>query len=328
MDPSEVIVHLAQKEGKKLRYRPDDHDPVVPFIRVTGKRLGHIQPFNHIGHDNEARMDFVRHLFTNIIGPSFHTHTPALQGDFNIELHDSYSYLPRGCEEALYTGCMTWSKNRTHNHVVLLPDLYQLSNYGNGSLITPDSFSSWSQKPLDKIGFFGTTTGNRSPLLNQRIQTCVWARDHKDIVDAYITKVAQMSEQDVVQSIGVSAFKDILHDRVSHQDMFKYKFLLDIPGNTASWDRVPLVLQSKSLLFKMPCSDMTWYYPLLHNNTHYVAVGHNSIESNLKYYLANPKEANFIIDCANKFANTFLTGRHALLYTTALMEEAAHNLAA
>jgi hypothetical protein len=329
MDPTDVITLLGQKEGRKLRFRPDDHDPIVPYINLSispsTNAKSTVKGHNHIGHDNESRMPFVENLITNMIAPHMDRETPRLNGDFLFELHDSYSYLPRGDEIALYKGAMTWSKRTQHDHVVLLPDIYQFANYQG--LVSKDPFTSWQSKPLNKIGFYGTTTGNRSPLLNQRINTCIWSLQHRDIIDAYITSIAQMSTSDVVETIGIGTAKQIIHDKVDHASLFKYKFLLDIPGNTASWDRVPLVLQSQSLLFKMPCSDMVWYYPLLHNRTHYVAANHHNMQSQLTYYLNNPKEAQFIIDSANKFYKTFLHGNHAIMYTVALMEEAAHNLA-
>lgn len=329
MDPTDVITLLGQREGRKLRFRPEDHDPIVPYISLysnAAMRKTVVKGHNHIGHDNEARMQFVDHLFTRIIAPHIDINTPTLHGDFLIELHDSYSYLSRGNEHSLYKGAMTWSKRKNHEHTVLLPDIYQLVNYQG--MITKDPFPTHSAKPYDKIGFFGTTTGDRSPRLNQRIQTCIWSLQHRDMLDAYTTSVAQMSEMDILETIGAATMKQIVHDRVSHDDMFKYKFILDIPGNTASWDRVPLILQSNSLLFKMPCADMTWYYPLLHARTHYVAVNHHSMRSQMTYYMNNPKEVQFMIDSANQFHKMFLHGNHATMYMVALMEEAAHNLAA
>lgn len=316
MDISEAIVHLGQSAGSKLKYSLDVDDgnlnKNLPYFHVDSNRR--VRGCNYGHHDNADRMPFICNYLENNVF-KFMDSKFNLQGFFNIELHDSYSYLNNNDN---YEHCLTWSKRKTHHNIILMPDIYQLVNYG-GKLELKDT-SSWDTKS-DKIGFYGTTTGDRDPLYNKRIQTCLWGRDNKSWCDFFIVKVAQIPTSTIYSKI--PNFNSILHPFVNPEYLFKYKFLLDIPGNTCSWDRVPFILNSKSILFKMPCKDMCWYYPLLHNKEHYVSTNLDSLQNMFNFYKNNPNECSFITSQANKFVNNFLKPQHARLYLVSLFEEAS-----
>lgn len=315
MDSLSSVDFLAHHEGRKLKPKQAHQlEQKVPFFQIDtsgGMSVGGFQ-----GHDNADRMLFIAKYFTSQVFPKMESNKMA-QGLYNVELHDTYAYLNNGID---YNNCLVWSKRKADHDVVLMPDLYHLVNYG-GKLQKDIDILSWNdKKPC--IGFWGTTTGDRDPLKNERINVCRWGRDHKDWTDFYITKVAQMEIEHVRKKI--PEFDDIFRSPVTASDMFQHKFLLDIPGNTCSWDRVPQILNSQSLLFKYPCQDMCFYYPLLHNGTHYVEVTLEDMIKKALYYENNHKEAQFIIESANKFALTFLNSSVAERYLVKLLETSAH----
>lgn len=315
MDVDESIRYLGRVAGSQLHpiYTVDTINTNIPYFHVNKERS--ISIYNFEKHDNANRLPFFAQYLVNKVFP-FIDKAYSLEGYYNIELHDTYSYLNNG---HTYQNCLVWSKRKQDTDVVLIPDLYQLVNY-SGKLDEKDALD--FNKKKNKIGFYGTTTGNTNPMLNDRIQTCMWSLDHQDVCDFYITKIAQMTAEDVMNA--VPGFKKVSHPYVNAQYLYNYKFLLDIPGNTCSWDRVPTVLNSKSLLFKWPCTDMCWYYPLLHSKEHYVAVDRNNIISQYNYYMANQQEAISMTQRANKFTNNFLGAAQADKYMVALFEEAVH----
>ena len=305
MDNLDVICTLAQTEAKKFKFGDDR----LPWFEIENNKV--VDNGNHQGHDNADRMGFFCHHLTQHV--LSHLPTANTKTRYSIELHDSNSYLDNSYD---YSGCMVWAKNKKDKGVVLIPDPYQLSNYG-GTLVKDTSV-----KTTDKIGFYGSTTGSRNPVKNERIQTALWSLDHRDIIDCYITNIVQMS-RDTFTSIG-DKHERIMHPFIRLDDMLQYKYLLDINGNTTSWNRVPQILNSKSVLFKLKGTDMSWYYPLLHDGTHFVAVNHHNMRSKLAYCRNNPKEMDFIIANANRFVTSFLKPNHANFYLVSLLEEIQH----
>jgi len=204
----------------------------------------------------------------------------------------------------------------------LLPDLYHILNYNNRLENNPDHYV-WEEKN-NKIGFWGTTTGHMDPLRNRRIQTCLWFDQYDPMhreSDCYITNIAQISYNNIVQK--VPSFERIKKNPVIIPFQYSYKFLLDIPGNTCSWDRVPLILQSHSLLLKMPCDDMCFYYPLLKDSETHVEVTPENVFEKRTYYLQNPNEAKRITREANKLSKVLFRGELAKTYIQTLFKEVA-----
>lgn len=322
MDSTENIIFAARQHAKRFVIVKEDRKGLhadLPGFRLYKNQLGRYEfhGFNYENHDNAERMAFFEFVLKKFIFPNIEKGLD-LSGLYNIELHDSYSYLQN---EFDYSNCLTWSKRKDDFKGVLIPDVYHLGGFGQ-KLGVADSIP-WGKK-VNKVSFFGTTTGDRRPEHNTRIKTCIWSLGHRNTCDFYITKVAQMAVKDVVQAHPL--FEKVYRDPVEPWEVHKYKFNLDIPGNTCSWDRVPLLLNSKTLMFKMPCHDMCFYYPYLQNLLHYVGVSsEQDILQKYNYYMNNQEEAKFMIINANKFVKSYLQQHHAFLYMVSLFEQAAIN---
>ena len=318
MQSYDAIIHLAKEEARHFRpLRDDEVHAKLPYFKLSkqGGAQYKAEVFNHVGHENENRLPwFVSYMMNEVVQ---HVDTNInISGCYQMELHDTYAYLNN---EHDYTNTLVWSKRKSDNHVVLLPDMYHLSGFSNRFDKMRDTVS-FAEK-LSKVAFFGTTTGSLDPTKNTRIQMCRWAQKHRDFTDVYITRIAQIPIAKIVEA--VPEFNDICCPPVPESHMYKYRYCLDIPGNTCSWDRVPAVMNSNSLLFKMPCDDMCWYYPLLHAGTHYVSCNTHDMLSKFTYYQNNRKDVKFITDNAQHFVKQFMHKKHALMYTVALFEEAA-----
>lgn len=314
MNSSDAIEIFAKNEGRRLKFNVFDEK--LPNFTIQNNKITEISNYKY--HDNAPRLQGFAHLLNQQVLPYISAESKISSAKFGIELHDSNSYLENDID---YNNCLVWSRNKKDNKSILIPDYYQLHNY-NGCLAGNVDYYNYISKPINKIGFYGSTTGNRNPILNERISMCIWSVGHRDIIDAYITDVVQMEKSVFLKNIDSSEL--ITKKKISPGEMFKYKILLDIPGNTYSWDRVPMILNSNSLLFRMDCEDYGWYFPLLHNGEHFVSVNKDNMRNMYTYYINNQKEADHIINCANKFVNKFLKSIHAHKYIITMLEEAVY----
>lgn len=323
MEPLEAIVHLAKQEARHLTplRSLEEVNKTIPYFCVTKNddKKYTLQGFNAACHDNADRLPWFLSYMSQQVLPNVDS-AIDVSGYYQIELHDTYVYLDNGKD---YTNTLTWSKHKGDSHVVLLPDCYNIAGYGGrfeaATNKSNQDTTPW-QKKQSKIAFFGTTTGDRDPLKNKRIQTALWALEHREYTDIYITRVAQIDHSIIAKC--VPRFREIYRAPTQEDELFKYKYALDIPGNTCSWDRVPAIMNSRSLLFKAPCDDMCTYYPLLHAGEHYVSVNSYNMQNQFLFYENNPDQAQFITKCANKFRTQYMNGSAALAYTVALFEEA------
>jgi hypothetical protein len=208
-------------------------------------------------------------------------------------------------------GILTFSKNKYRKNV-LVPDVYALNNY-NGMLNIKDTF-----EKKDGIIFAGSSTGNTFNLfLNERLKVCNYAID-KDWLNCKITNIVQTNYNTVKQCY--SECDNFISKFIPVDEQLKYKFILSIDGNTTAWDRVPWVMNSRSLLFRYTTDNMNWYYPLMKEGTHFVECDLNNIESKYMYYLNNPKEVEFIVNNANQFVRDYLTFDKQLEYLKLVLQ--------
>lgn len=318
MDNFEAIEYLAGLQGGHLV--PRRHDELtggLPYLHIRQvHQKWHVEGHNHVGHDNEARMlPLCWYLNTHVL-PRVSSGIDV-SGYYNIELHDSYTYLDRPYDT--YDNVLVFSKDKQHHRAVVVPDMYQMVGYGGPM---PVDALQWHQKQDSIIGAY-TTTGLRTASENERIACCLWSLQHRPFCNLYVTKIAQMPAAEVM---ALPRAREVMSDFIPRQDQLRHKFLLSIKGNTECWDNA-WMLASNSLLLKKQHSDMCWYTPLLRNGTHYSnCVSEQDILTNARHYVENPEEAQFITRNANRFVTDYLTpSTHAMLYWIRLLEAAAEN---
>ena len=130
-----------------------------------------------------------------------------------------------------------------------------------------------------------------------------------------------MSPSDVLDQI--PRFSEIYAKPMQIQDQMKYKYHLTIDGNVSTWN--VWEYKTNSLIFKYESDNMLWYYPMLQNRTHFVEVNNSTIENSYNYYQNNPKEAEFIIQNANRFAKDMFVPEACQFYTISLFDAIANN---
>jgi hypothetical protein len=96
----------------------------------------------------------------------------------------------------------------------------------------------------------------------------------------------------------------VLKPTVSIVDALRYRYMLILDGNTATWTRMAWVLSSNSLLIKHESDFEQWYYPRLMPGVHYLLLRKDF--SNLKELFdwaeSHPKEVQDIISAARKLS--------------------------
>lgn len=288
----------------------DNIDKDLPYFKIDSNK--NIDMFNYKTHDNAPRMPYIcSYILYNII--------PYVKGDltgyYNIQLHDTYTYLN---DDKNYKDVLCFGKFKDEKGPVCLPDCYFLGDW-NGKYNDFKDKLSWQNKK-DKICFYGTTTGNRNPLLNERIQTCLWAID-KPECDFYITNIAQIDQKVLIKTI--PDFFKIYTKRVSMIEQLKYKYHLLIDGNTKKWDVDTYF--TNSLAFSMPSKDMLWYSSLLCDKREFVEVDKDSMINTYLYYQNNPKEVELITSNAQRIAKELFKSSIAREYMIDLFENIASN---
>lgn len=294
--------------------RLEDMDMNIPYIHVYKDMLGKwdIVGHNYEKHDNAPRMGLYKYYFKHAVFPNV---TGDISGYYNIELHDSYTYLNK--PRKIYDNVLTFAKLKDHKKPIMIPDPYMVVSWNNQ--VINDEIK-WVDKK-DDVCFYGTTTGNRDPSKNRRINMCLWSLK-KPNYNFKITNVAQMSEVDIISKIGYTNWNSIYqrqHVPIKDQLFNKFQFLPD--GNTCKFDT--WYFNTNTLNFKDKSMDMLWYYPLMMDKTHYVEVCEYTIDQMRQYYINNPKEACHIIENAKNLYKTLFKPQNHMYYTSLLFESMA-----
>lgn len=333
MNTSDAIGYLARAEGRRIRpvrfekgegEEDQQCTPQVPWMSMDTDAMGRVRitGHGHAGHDNEPRMQFMTDWLTQRVIPLVDPAVrPLLRGRWNVELHDSYSYLPNA---AAYRNCMSFARPAhadASQSVAMIPDPYQIMDFGGiVGAAAQDSIPWAAKEPV--LFFAGSTTGNRYPPLNARVQACIWSLDKPHDARFYITNVAQMSRIDLFSHLPRA--RQCISSPVSIPEHHKYRYQVNIVGNTACWSRVPMIMASQSLMVHLRHRDAMWYYPLLRDGTHFVGVDSLDDMLPLKRSLeADPVRCTSIVRAANAFVQDTMMPHHADAYMAQLLEFSA-----
>jgi hypothetical protein len=298
--PEPSIIQLA-KENAKQYVKPDharilardqeNHHAILQgttFVRP-------IQKMDFEGQWAHGNRKIIEEFFkwVNVRGTSY----------LDISLHDYVGYQSNSKEWP--HSILGFSTKKSDHHNILIPDLYAMQDY-KGS-IQKDI----CQTKIQKLLFIGSTTGKASVQENQRIQLCLYAHN-KPWIEAYISSVVNFNPPNI---------QHILHDPMTIQEQFRYQHLMVVDGNTACWDRLPWVLASKSVCWKMESDHQCWYYPFLKPWVHYIPFTLDNLEETWHRVKDDVELHKKIIANANQFFQTYLTRQAHGIYLYTLLNE-------
>jgi len=318
MNYQEDVQYLAQVNSRSCHpKRLEDIDRTLPYFNIKKNDMGRyaISSFNYENHDNAPRMKLLEQYLSYAVLPNI---DPSLNvaGYYNVQLHDSYTYLNDGKD---YKDVLVFTKYKGDKDPILLPDPYMICNWGN-MLDGINDATPWDAK-AEKVIFCGTTTGSRDPLKNERIDLCTWAKDKRNWLDCYITKVAQMNPAHV-QAV-IPDFSNITKSHISIPDQLNYRYHLAVDGNTCKFD--VWYYKTNNIVMKYPSKEMLWYYPLMQSDVHYVDVNKDNIKSKFDFFNNNKDYAVVMMYNAKKFAQAMFRPIMHQTYTIHLFESMATN---
>ena len=186
--------------------------------------------------------------------------------------------------------CFSCPQNSNH---IPIPDPHIFKHINNKGYFS-ESFDSERFSNKKNKGYFrGSDTGQiLDNLLNQRILFCNKFKD-SDIIDAKITAFHHFNKA-MLAGLGIDINK-ISSNFSSYEEQLQYKYIIDICGNTAAWDRIAWVTASNSILIKIKsdeCLDQCWYWPYIRQNLIVPEIKMEKIEKYLSENLNGQEELN------------------------------------
>jgi Glycosyl transferase family 90 len=159
---------------------------------------------------------------------------------------------------------------------ILVPDAYFLDSHGYAELRARYDAARLPWQSRQAIAFWrGSTTGIRTGEKNweslPRIRLCQLALKHPDVLDAGLSKVVQTWHESDRQQIEAAG---LVRGSVPEDEFLKFKYQIDIDGNSNSWPGLYQRLLTGSPVLKVasPHGYRQWYYDRLQLWTNYVPV--------------------------------------------------------
>ena len=143
------------------------------------------------------------------------------------------------------------------------------------------------------------------------------SRAHPDLVDARFTRFVQGAEANTVLLGG-----GWRSDEVSPADSVRYRYLIDVDGNSSSWSRLRWLLRSGSLVLKQSSEFLQWYYRWLEPRRHYVPIAPDlrDLADVVRWACRADDEAHSIALQGRRFAHARLGRVEAFLYLLAVLD--------
>lgn len=219
----------------------------------------------------------------------------------NIGLHDTYhSNL----------GIMIFAGNKNTENI-FIPDTYAMNNYNN--ILQKDTICFENKK--NKAIFIGSSTGDSNPKYNERLNLCNKYINSTQI-NCYIHNFCQIN-MDLLKN-EYPNYQLFSSNGISIKEQLEYKYIINIDGNTTSWDRIPWIFNSNSLCLKKKSNQISWYYDFMLKDEHYIEFDDDSlIETIINTIPIN--ECQRIIKNANQFVNDYLKNTSHKIYMAKLL---------
>jgi Glycosyl transferase family 90 len=135
-----------------------------------------------------------------------------------------------------------------------------------------------------------------------------------NVFDAKLTNIVQASDAEEARKIREYVdSRGLLSTHVPQIDFVKYRFQIDIDGNSNSWSFLPKLMMGACLL-KVVSRWRQWYYDGLHPWEHYVPVKNDlsDLEEQVAWCLENGEQARQIATNGMKFAHGIVFGNEML----------------
>jgi hypothetical protein len=110
---------------------------------------------------------------------------------------------------------------------------------------------------------------------------------------------------------------------IDRQDMIGYKYILDIDGNSSTWDATAWKLNSGSVLFKTQSNWVQWFYPEFHPWTHYVPIADDfsNIQDQFRWCQSHPNECLHMIRRCKQLFQSVYRNTNVMQYVNRVIDQ-------
>ncbi|MBX7066105.1 MAG: hypothetical protein K1X28_02630 [Parachlamydiales bacterium] len=275
----------------------------------------------HITFAHDEKNLYSRH-FRELLAciKKLNEHVDLPDVDFVVSLEDGFEGNPG------IGPCFVFAKKADVASLILIPDIKALAGYGKLRQMIPDANEThpWEKKEA-KCFWRGSTTGGYSTLATwdrlARAKLVLLSLANPDAVDARFNSVVQC-DPEVPQLMKA---KGLVSKSVSRPDHLKYKYLVDVDGNSCSYERYFWLLLSNSVILKQVTPNIQWYYCALEPYKHYVPVKEDlsDLLEKIEWAKTHDLEAKLIAEEASQFARDNLEPEDTALYLYLLLKEYA-----
>ncbi len=316
--PVRVLMAIQKRAVEEAQfYNPNRRDIRYPDSQVLFEIHNNqiVKTISYIPKDKfQSRLQITSQFIQQVVQQTNY----KINGNFIINLHDKSDLHPN-VNEIVFTKNIQTQK-------AIIPDIYAMEAYKRVGDI-PDSIPFGQKK--NKGIFIGVTTGDTHPLKNERLQLCNYSHFLKQkgeecLMDVFINHIAQIPEEQIQQFY--PHYKQFIKGDLSIQDQRQYRYIINIDGNTSSWDRLVWVYQGNNIFVKKKSDNISWFYPLMIKGDHYVEF-ENGQELNLKIEVMNrmweknPSRLETLMKTQREFAQNYLSFFAHLTYTSMLFAE-------
>jgi hypothetical protein len=244
----------------KIDFQDTGHLEVLRW-QIGGRRQSNLSLHYHLRQSKTAQGYALRLTGMLSLLTAYCLDDACESGELFINIGD-HAYIPG----------LAFSESRPN--YFLVPDVVFLETggYEKTRKKLAESHIAWGQRA--PIAFWrGATTGYRSkPALGwrslPRVCLCAIAQEHSDLIDAGISGVAQGVSEEEVRAAG------FMRPIVPIEEFAKYKFQIDIDGNSNSWPGLFQKLLTGNPVLKVasPHGYRQWYYDKLKPWVNFVPV--------------------------------------------------------
>ncbi len=240
--------------------------------------------------------------------------------DFLVSLEDGFEGNPG------IGPCFVFAKRADVSSLILMPDIKALVGYGKLRKMIPKANEQYPwEKKVAKTFWRGSTTGGYSTLSAwehlPRAKLVLLSLANPDCIDARFHQVVQCDPEVPL----LMKAKGMIAKGVSKPMHLKYKYLVDVDGNSCSYERYFWLLLSNSLVLKQLTSNIQWYYGGLEPYKHYVPVKEDlsDLLQQIEWAKTHDLEARLIAEEATQFVKDNLSPEDTALYFFLLLKEYA-----
>jgi hypothetical protein len=240
--------------------------------------------------------------------------------DFIVSLEDGFEDNPG------LGPCFVFAKRADLESLILIPDIKALTGYGKirQTITQAASRSSWEKKE-EKAFWRGSTTGGhfRAATWDQfaRSQLVLLSMNYPESIDARFSKVVQCDPE----MPKMLKKRGLVSRSVLREDHLRYKYLVDVDGNSCSYERYFWLLLSNSLVIKQATPNIQWYYGGLEPYKHYLPVKEDlsDLLEQIEWARQHDDEARAMALRASQFVEENLSSEDILVYLYHLLQEYA-----